>query len=69
VTIRIYDVNGQLVHQLDSGKQKAGCYFDKHKAAYWDGKDQTGKAVASGIYFYTLKAGDFQATRRLVIVK
>jgi hypothetical protein len=69
VTIRIYDVNGQLVRQLDLGKQKAGCYVDKRKAAYWDGKDQTGKAVSSGIYFYTLKADDFQATRRMVIVK
>ena len=44
VTIRIYDVNGQLVRQLDLGKQKAGRYVDKEKAAYWDGKDQIGKA-------------------------
>ncbi|MFQ6042613.1 MAG: FlgD immunoglobulin-like domain containing protein, partial [Candidatus Poribacteria bacterium] len=69
VTIRIYDVNGQLVRQLDLGVQKAGRYVDKEKAAYWDGKDQTGKTVPSGLYFYTLKAGDFQATRRMVIVK
>jgi len=69
VTIRIYDVNGQLVRQFDLGKKKAGRYVDKRKAAYWDGKDQTGKAVSSGLYFYTLKAGDFQATQRMVIVK
>jgi len=69
VTIRIYDVNGQLVRQFSLGKRKAGRYIDKEKAAYWDSKDQTGKAVTSGIYFYTLKAGDFHATRRMVIVK
>ncbi len=69
VTIRIYDVKGQLVRQLDLGEQKAGRYIDKKKAAYWDGKDQTGKAVTSGLYFYTLKADDFQATRRMVIFK
>jgi len=69
VTIRIYDVKGRLVRQLDLGVQKAGRYVDKLKAAYWDSKDQTGKAVSSGLYFYTFKAGDFQATRRMVIVK
>ena len=69
VTIRVYNVNGQLVRQLDLGVQKAGHYVDKRKAAYWDGKNQTGKVVSNGIYFYTLKAGDFQATRRMVIVK
>jgi hypothetical protein len=69
VIIRIYNTNGQLVRQMELGKQKAGSYVDKKKAAYWDGKDQSGNAVASGVYFYTLKAGDFQATRRMVIVK
>ena len=69
VVIRIYNVNGQLVRQLDLGKQKAGSYVDKKKAAYWDGKGQSGNSVANGLYFYTLKAGDFQATRRMVIVK
>jgi len=69
VTICIYDVNGQLVCRLELSKQEAGSYIDKEKAAYWDGKDQTGKSVSSGLYFYTLKAGDFQATRRMLIVK
>ena len=69
VTIRIYDVKGQLVRQLDIGKQKAGRYLDKNKAAYWNGKDQFGQSVSSGIYFYTLKAGSFMATRRMVILK
>ncbi len=69
VIIRIYDVKGQLVRQLDLGNQNAGSYLDKEKAAYWDGKNQTGESVSSGIYFYTLKGGDFNATRRMVIVK
>ena len=69
VTIRIYDVKGQLVHQLDLGAQKAGSYIDKEKAAYWNGRNQTGNAVTSGVYFYTLKAGDFQETKRMVIVR
>ena len=69
VTIRIYDVKGQVVRQLNIGKQEAGRYIDKKRAAYWDGKDGLGQAVSSGLYFYTLKAGDFQAIKRMVIVK
>ena len=59
VTIRIYSVKGQLVRQLDIGKQKAGSYLGKDKATYWNGKDQLGQSVSSGLYFYTLKAGGF----------
>jgi len=59
VSIRIYDVKGQLVRRLDIGKQKAGSYLSKENAAYWNGKDQLGQSVSSGIYFYTLKAGGF----------
>jgi len=69
VTIRIYDVKGQLVRQLDLSNQKAGSYLDKKTAAYWDGKDQLGQSVSSGIYFYMLRAGDFVATRGMVILK
>jgi hypothetical protein len=69
VTIGIYDVQGQFVRQLDMGEQQAGGYFSREKAAYWDGKDQLGRAVSSGIYFYTLTADSFHATRRLLILK
>ena len=69
VIIRIYDVNGHLVRHLDLGKQKAGIYVYKEQAAYWDGTDQTGQSVSSGLYFYTLEAGDFQAAKRMIIVK
>ena len=69
VTISIYDVRGRLIRQLNLGKQTAGSYLTKQQAAYWDGKDQAGQAVSSGVYFYSLKSGAFQATRRLVIQK
>jgi hypothetical protein len=69
VIIRIYDIKGLLVRELDLGIQQTGVYFGKEKAAYWDGKDQLGRTVSSGIYFYTLTAGDFQATRSMVILK
>jgi hypothetical protein len=69
VMIRIYDLKGQLVRQLDLGNQKAGFYVGKKTAAYWDGKDQLGQRVASGIYFYSLSAGDFESVRRMVILK
>jgi len=69
VSIRIYDVKGELVRQLDIGRQESGRYFDKGNAAYWNGKDQLGQSVSSGLYFYMLKAGSFTATRRMVILK
>lgn len=69
VNIRIYDIQGQLVRQMGMGQQPAGSYLTREAAAYWDGKDQLGEAVSSGVYFYTLKADTFQATRRMVILK
>ncbi|MFQ6044686.1 MAG: FlgD immunoglobulin-like domain containing protein, partial [Candidatus Poribacteria bacterium] len=69
VVIRIYNVSGQLVRTLSLGKKAADVYARKSKAAYWDGRNDAGERVASGIYFYTLKADDFQATRRMLIVK
>ena len=69
VTLTIYDTKGVLVRQLDLGHQAAGYYTDQNKAAYWDGRNESGESVASGVYFYTLTAGDYSATRRLVIVK
>jgi hypothetical protein len=68
-TIRIYNITGQLVRQLSLGHKAAGVYVSKDKAAYWDGCDQTGEPVASGVYFYTLQAGKFKATRRMLMVK
>ena len=69
VILKIYDVRGALVRQLNIGQQEPGSYRSQEKAAYWDGKDQYGTKVASGMYFYTFSAGDFQRTRRMVILK
>ena len=69
VTLTIYGVNGQMVRQLSLGHQAAGIYHSRSRAAYWDGRNAFGEPVASGLYFYTLTAGDFSATRKLLIRK
>ena len=69
VTLHIYAVNGVLVRTLTLGHQPAGMYQSRSRAAYWDGKNGFGESVASGVYFYTLTAGDFTATRRMLIRK
>ena len=69
VQLRIYDTQGRLVRHLDIGHQAAGVYQTRSRAAYWDGTNELGEAVASGLYFYTLIAGDFSATRRMLILK
>lgn len=79
VQITIYDTKGAMVRQLDLGHQPAGYYTNRSKAAYWDGRNANGESVASGVYFYQLRAGrsrlsvshrrDYSQTRWLVIVK
>ena len=69
VTLTIHSVNGTLVRTLALGHQPAGIYQTRTRAAYWDGKNEVGEPVASGIYFYTLTADDFNATRKMLIRK
>ena len=69
VRITIYSVDGKLVRTLALGHQPAGVYQSKSRAAYWDGRNTLGERVASGLYFYTLTAGDFTATRPMLIRK
>ena len=69
VTLHIYAVSGALVRMLDLGHQPAGIYHQRSRAAYWDGRNQLGEPVASGVYFYRLTAGDFAATRKMLIRK
>ena len=69
VQISIYDPRGVLVRQLSLGYQVAGQYVSRSRAAHWDGRNEVGEPVASGLYFYTLTAGDFSATRKMLIVK
>ncbi len=69
VSIRIYNASGQLIRTIDLGYRDAGIYVSRSKAAYWDGKNEAGEKVASGIYFYSINAGKFSATRKMVIRK
>ena len=81
VTLKIYDINGQLVRRLEVGYKAAGMYRSRSRAAYWDGRNGLGEQLASGVYFYTLtvrsarsrngetRAGEFSATRRMLILK
>ena len=77
VQLSIYDVKGELVRRLELGYQLPGYYTDRTKAAYWDGRNGNGESVASGVYFYALQvsparsigAGEYTATRRMVILK
>ena len=63
--ISIYDVKGVLVRQLDLGLQPGGYYTDKHHAAYWDGRNDSGELLASGVYVYKLRAGSYRGARRI----
>ena len=69
VSIAIHAADGQLVRILALGTQSAGIYQHRSRAAYWNGKNELGEPVASGVYFYTLTAGDFTATRKMLIRK
>lgn len=69
VQLTIYDSQGLTVRQFNLGYQLAGYYTDRTSAAYWDGRNESGESVASGIYFYQLQADDFYAMRKMVILK
>jgi len=69
VTISVYNARGQLVRLINLGTQRAGVYLSKDKAAYWNGRNSLGEKAASGVYFYTLQAGKFTTTRRMLIIK
>ena len=69
VTLRIYSIDGELIRTLTLGHQAAGIYQRQSRAVYWDGKNKNGESIASGIYFYTLSAGDFTTTRKMLLRK
>ena len=69
VALAIYDTNGQLVRQFGLGHQAAGRYQDRSRAIYWNGKNEFGEQVASGVYFYHLSAEDYSATRKMIMIK
>ena len=69
VTVTIHSMNGSLIRTLELGHQAAGAYQSKSQAAYWDGRNELGEQVASGLYFYTLTAGNFSATGKMLVRK
>ncbi len=69
VSVSIYDTTGLLIRTLPLGYQSAGFYYSRGRAAYWDGRNAFGESVASGVYFYQLRAGNYTALRRMVILK
>ena len=69
VTLTIYNMKGEMVRQLALGHKAAGNYLSRSRAIHWDGKNQAGEKVATGVYFYRFTAGDFSATRKMLIIK
>ena len=69
VTLFIHDTGGRLVRQIPLGFNPAGYYLTRSEAAYWDGQNQNGEQVSSGVYFLRFVAGRFSASRRVVVVK
>ena len=69
VTLTIHDLSGQMIRTIEVGHRIASAYENRSKAVHWDGRNNLGEQVASGVYFYTLTAGDFSATRKMLILK
>ena len=69
VTVSIYAADGRLIRTLALGQLPAGRYENQSRAAYWDGRNALGERVASGVYLYTLSAGNFTTTRKMLIRK
>ncbi len=63
-TLKIYNIRGQLVRTLVDDERLLGYY-----QVFWDGKDNSGKEVASGIYFYQLKTRDYSDTRKMILLR
>ena len=69
VNITIYNARGTVVRRLVLGHQPAGYYTNRSRAAYWDGRNNLGEPVASGIYFYQLEADGISLLRKMVTLK
>ena len=67
VTISIYSSSGQLIRTLDLGYKELGSYAGRDTAAHWDGENESGERVSSGLYFYVIRSGDFTATRKMIV--
>lgn len=69
VNVKIYDVGGRLVRTIPVGFKPVGYYLTRERAAYWDGRNEIGESVSSGVYFLRFVAGEFTVTQRVVVVK
>jgi hypothetical protein len=70
VEIRIYNVNGEMIRNIALGQQVPGYYVTREKAAYWNGLNNHGERVSSGIYFYQVLANSKESQiRKMVILK
>lgn len=66
---KIYNINGHLIRTLNLGYRQVGWYLSREQSAYWDGCNENGEKVSSGVYFYCLRAGKFSTQRKLVVIK
>jgi flagellar hook assembly protein FlgD len=69
VNIRIYAASGELIRDLSLGYKPTGLYISRDRSAYWNGRNEAGERVASGIYFYNIQAGTFTTTKKMIIQK
>ena len=69
VQILIYDIKGALVRQLELGHQRTGYYTNRSRAAHWDGRNEFGERVSTGIYFYQLRADEVSPLRKMLVLK
>ena len=69
VVIRIYNITGELVREIRLGYKPAGQYTIQDRSAYWDGRNEAGERVSSGVYFYNIQAGKYSATMKMILTK
>ena len=69
VTLTVFDSRGAIVRRLDLGYRESGVYRTPSRAAYWDGRTDSGEAAASGSYVVALNAGGEAHRRRIILVK
>lgn len=69
VTVFIHTATGHVVRTLHLGATKPGIYITKDRAVYWDGRNEQGSKVASGVYFYTFQTEHFTHTKKMLLLK
>ena len=62
-------MRGVVVRTIALGHKPAGVYTSRSRAIHWDGRNSIGEKVAAGVYFYTLNAGNYTTTRKMLIRK